>query len=167
MQDEPPARTVSAAPVELIEPADRDDAAGTDLVWVWRLLAPWLGYLLLGAAALFGLFSASEAADTAEYQAGMVTFALALGLIALRMKRQLDGHYDGLLLPLAVTDEDGFQLYLAVLGVLAVGGLVLAASTENVFHEVGIALFLICVALVFWNVKRYFDRREEAAGRRG
>lgn len=168
MQDQAPidrapaAARPATARIEAADPATGGAVTRpVDFPTVWRLLAPWLGYLLIGAAGVLGLFTASGAPDDATYDAGFVTFAIALCIIALRIKHQLDGRYDGLLLPLSVEGEDALLLYMAVVGALGVGGLVLAAMTQGIFSDAGLAFFCICALLVFYNLKRYFDLRDQ------
>ena len=129
------------------------------LAEVWAMLAPWIGHVLLIAAAIFGLATASGAADDAAYDAGMVTFLVAVVLIAFRVKRQLDGAAVGLLLPIAIEREDGLLVTIAALTVLGLVGGILAASVGGVFYGVGLALFLICAGMIFFEIKHYFDRR--------
>jgi len=127
---------------------------------VWQLIAPWLGHALLAAAAVFGLLVASGAPDSATYDAGMATFLIAIAIIAIRLKRQLDGVYVGLLLPIAVTQEDSLYVSIALLTALGLGGAILADLVGGVFYGIGLALFVLSAALIFSNIKRYFDFRE-------
>jgi hypothetical protein len=126
----------------------------------WRLVAPWLGYVFLGAAALLGLFTASGADDAATYASGLATFAVAASLIAWRMKRQLDGYEVGFLLPVAVSSSDALLVTIAVLGAMGLAGAVLAATVGGTVYGIGLALFIICAAFIFIEIKRYFDGRE-------
>jgi len=130
------------------------------LAEVWAMLSPWIGHVLLIAAAIFGLATASGAPDEAAYDVGMVTFLVAAVLIAFRVKRQLDGAAVGLLLPVAIEREDGLLVTIAALTVLGLVGGILAASVGGVFYGVGLALFLICVGMIFFEIKHYFDRRD-------
>jgi hypothetical protein len=123
-------------------------------------IAPWLGHGLLVAAGIFGLSTASGAPDDATYDAGMITFALAVLILAIRLKRQLDGDELGLLLPVSVGREDGLILSIALLTVLGLGGAIVAATTGGIFYGVGLALFIISAALIFHEIKQYFDRNE-------
>lgn len=126
----------------------------------WRLVAPWLGYVFLGAAALLGLFTASGADDQATYASGLATFAVAASLIAWRMKRQLDGYEVGFLLPVAVANADALLVTIAVLGAMGLAGATMAAAVGGTVYGIGMALFIICAAFIFIEIKRYFDRRE-------
>jgi hypothetical protein len=127
---------------------------------VWRLVAPGLGYVFLVVAAVLGLFTASDAPDTATYDAGLGLFVLALVLVMLRLKRQFDGRRVGLLLPLLVENTDSLVVVIALLVALALGGLVLAATVGGSLYTIGLALFIVATALIFGELKRYFDRRD-------
>jgi hypothetical protein len=129
---------------------------------VWRMIAPWLGYAFLTAAAVLGLFTASGDADDATYAAGLALFVLAVVIIAVRMKRQLDGREVGFLLDFSVASSDSLFISIAVLTILALVGLVLAALVGGTLYGVGLALFVIASAMIFGDIKRYFDRRERS-----
>lgn len=127
---------------------------------VWRLVAPWLGYLFLGAAGILGLFTASAADDSASYAVGIATFALAIILIVMRMRRQLDGRETGFLLPVTATDSDTLFITVALLTVLGLVGAMLAATIGGMVYAIGLALFFVSALLIFFEIKRYFDRRD-------
>jgi hypothetical protein len=128
----------------------------------WRMVAPWLGYVFLAYAGLLGLFTASAAKDEASYGCGLLTFAVAGVLIAVRIMRQLDGREVGLLLPIATAGGDTLVVTVAVLALLGLVGAVLAAAVGGAFYGIGLALFIICAALIFNELKRYFDRIDRA-----
>jgi hypothetical protein len=141
------------------EPATAPTVPARELL---RMVAPWLGYVFLVFAGVLGLFTASAAADQATYVSGLVTFAVAGVLIVLRMMRQLDGADVGLLLPIAAAGIDTLLVTVAVLGVLGLVGAVLAAAVGGALYGIGLALFVICAALIFTELKRYFDRIDRA-----
>ncbi len=126
----------------------------------WQLVAPWLGHVFLAAAAVLGLFTASGEVDGATYGAGIATFLLAILVIFVRIKRQLDGDEVGFLLPVSSTTADSLFATIAVLGVLGLVGVVLAATVGGELYGIGLALFIITAALIFGDIKRYFDLRE-------
>lgn len=142
--------------------ADEGAAPGVGAREAWLLLAPWLGYLFLAAAALLGLFTASGAPDDATYAAGLGTSIVAVIIIVTRMSRQLDGRDIGFLLPVTVTSSDLLFASIAVLAVLGLVGVILAATVGGALYGIGLALFAIAAALVFIEIKRYFDRRDAA-----
>jgi hypothetical protein len=126
----------------------------------WRLVAPWLGYVFLTAAALLGLFTARGDADAVTYGVGLATFFVAVALIVVRMNRQLNGRDVGFLLPVTPGDVDSLLVTIAVLVVLGLVGAVLAATVGGVLYGIGLALFVVSVLLIFTDMKRYFDLRE-------
>jgi hypothetical protein len=127
---------------------------------VWGLVGPWLGHVFLTAAAVLGLFTASGGAEGATYAAGLATFLVAVFLIFVRIKRQLDGREIGFLLPVASGNVDTLLVTIAVLFVLGLVGAVLAATVGGTLYGIGLALFIITVAIIFSSIKRYFDLRE-------
>jgi hypothetical protein len=126
----------------------------------WGLVAPWLGHVFLTAAAVLGLFTASGGAEGATYGSGLATFFVAVFLIFVRIKRQLDGQEIGFLLPFASGNVDTLMVTIAVLFVLGLVGAVLAATVGGTLYGIGLALFIITVAIIFSSIKRYFDLRE-------
>jgi hypothetical protein len=126
---------------------------------VWALVGPWLGHVFLTAAAVLGLFTASGEHGV-TYGAGLATFVVAVLLIFLRIKRQLDGREIGFLLPIASMNIDSLVVTIAVLAILGLVGIVLAATVGGELYGIGLALFIITVAIIFSNIKRYFDLRE-------
>ena len=128
----------------------------------WRLIAPWLGYFFLAGAAVLGLVTASGADDNATYASGLAAFAVAVILIAWRMKQQFDGREIGFLLPVSAAGSDTLFVTIAVLAALGLAGAILAATVGGTLYGIGIALFIISGAFIFIEIKRYFDRRERS-----
>jgi hypothetical protein len=151
-----------AAHPAALQDNERPTAPAVPAREVWRLVAPWLGYVFLVFAGVLGLFTASGAADRPTYVSGLVTFAVAGVLIALRMMRQLDGKDVGFLLPVAAAGIDTLVVTVAVLGVLGLVGAVLAAAVGGALYGIGLAFFVICAALIFTELKRYFDNIDRA-----
>ena len=58
---------------------------------LYRWFAPWVSGLLLVIAALLGLFTASAAQDAGSFDAGFVTFGLAIFALARGIKNYFDG----------------------------------------------------------------------------
>ena len=128
----------------------------------WRLVAPWLGYVFLAAAAVLGLFTASGArrrrhlCDRAWHSSSSPS-----SLIAVRMKRQFDGREVGFLLPVSLGQAPiRCSSSIAVLAVLGLVGLILAATVGGTLYGIGLALFIVAAAFIFGDIKRYFDRRD-------
>jgi hypothetical protein len=126
----------------------------------WRMLAPWFGYAFLALAGVLGLFTASGTADSATYASGMATFALAAVLVAWKLRRQFDGGEPGFLLPTVADNPDLLLVTIALLTVLGIVGAVLAATVGGTIYRIGLALFLVCAAFIFIEIKRYFDRAD-------
>jgi len=136
----------------------------TSLAEFWHLVAPWLGYAFLTVAAVIGLFTASGPVDDATYVSGLVTFLVAVLLIAARMKRQLDGREVGFLWAgVATKDSDTLLVSIALLTVLGLIGAILAAEIGGTLYGEGLALFIVCAAFIFFDIKRYFDQQEPRA----
>jgi hypothetical protein len=152
-----------ASPHAALQDGAPPAAPGISARALWRLLAPWLGYAFLGASAVLGLFTASAAEDGASYAAGLATFALAAIIIAVRMKRQFDGSEVGFLLAVSVGGSDALLVAIALQAVLGLIGFILAATVGGAVYTIGIALFIICMALIFIEIKRYFDRQDRGA----
>ncbi len=126
------------------------------------MVGPFLGYVFLAFAGILGLFTASDAADSATYDTGMLTFAIAVAVIALRVKRQLDGAAVGFLLPISPAGADTLAITIAILFVLGLSGAALAATVGGALYGIGLALFIVCFALIFTEMKSYFDRIDNA-----
>ena len=157
-----------APPAHGLEAVEVDDqnviTRPTDFYHVWRLLAPWLGYLVIGAAGVLGLFTASGQPQGDPYIAGMVTFGVAVVMIALRIRHQFEGRYDGLLLATSVSSGDALAFYVPIIGALGIGGLILAAKMDGIFHNAGFAFFAVCAVMIYVSIKRYFDDYERRGG---
>lgn len=129
--------------------------------WFLPWLTPWACGAFLVVAALLGLFTASNAADPATDAAGWITAALALLALALGLKLHWDGGSAALTQLVLVDETDALLLLIALLAALAIGGLFLAARwSTGVLYDSGWALFGFSLALLFWNLKHYFDRRD-------
>jgi hypothetical protein len=127
---------------------------------LWRFVAPWLGYVVIGAAGLLGLSLGSRTADPAGHEAGVLCFFLAVALAAWRVHRQTGGAQDGLLLNLQVKSAEELLSSIAVFGVLGVIGLGLAGVGDGAFRYAGLVFFACCAGLVLLFIKGYFDYAE-------
>ena len=116
------------------------------------MIAPWLGHVFLAGAGILGLFTASGAGDRATYAVGLATFAVAVILIAVRIRRQIDGREIPFLLAVTVTNSDELFVTIAVLAVLGLVGAVLAAAVGGTVYAIGLALLIICYALIFYEI---------------
>jgi len=139
---------------------DHEEAAPAAPV-PFRELASWFLPWIIGAALcviiLLGLWTASAAPDSGTYALGFAASGVALLALAVEIKAALDGTR----LEFFVATETGLVLLLVLLTALAVAGLILAARSDSVAVEAtGYALFVASLVLGFWNLKRYYDRRD-------
>ncbi|MBU6507458.1 MAG: hypothetical protein KGQ82_08160 [Alphaproteobacteria bacterium] len=127
-------------------------------IWIW--IAPWLAGALLGGAALLGVFTASGAHDGDTYAVGLFTAGLALVALVWLVKRSVDGPARGWSFDLLVEQPESLLVLIALLAAIGIGGLFLAADTRGAAELAGYALFVVCLVLVAWNLKHYYDRTD-------
>jgi hypothetical protein len=129
---------------------------------LWRWVAPWLGGALLMLVALLGLFVASRAEDEGTYIGGFAAAVIAVIAFIWRLRAAFAGDSRGALLPpLLVEHGEALAILVAVLVGLGFFGLFLAArGPEPLVTYGGYGLFLGALAIIFWNVKHYFDQLE-------
>ena len=123
---------------------------------IWGWVAPWLAGALLSMGALLGFLTSSGANDEATYIVGFVTAGLCLGALVWGMKAFIDGRR----VALVVDREDSLLVLVALLAVLAIGGLFLAANFGGAVAAVGYAGFGVGLATIAINLKHYFDRHD-------
>jgi hypothetical protein len=129
--------------------------------WFLDWLIPWAVGAGLVVVLLLGLFTVSNAADGADAAAGWIAAGLALLALALGLKLYWDGGSTAPWRLVLVEGSDALLVLSALLTALAIGGLQLAARwPDGVVHDAGWALSGFSLALLFWNLKHYFDRRE-------
>ncbi len=138
--------------------------ARTQAVGLWQLyrwLAPWVVGAVLVAAALLGLYAASRARSSADSAAGFATFALAVLALIRGIRNYFAGVGIGARPPAPVADPGTLLLLIILLTGLAILGLVLAArGPDPLWQLIGYALFAASLALIAWNLKRYFDAEQ-------
>jgi hypothetical protein len=128
------------------------------LVQVWRWIAPGVFCVVLIVIAFLGLWSASGAADGGTEAVGFATAGLALIALGWGLKAQFDQR----LWPPLVSHGDSLVVLSGILTALAIIGLVVAARGEGVtLTGAGYALFILSVALIYLNLRHYFDCRED------
>jgi hypothetical protein len=120
--------------------------------WTIRLAA-----LLVGLA---GLFGASETEDTVGYFCGLGVALAAAAFLFLDIKRYFDGAPDWRLGDFLVDDFEALPIAVALLVVLAIGGLFLAAEEPGVGYYAGLGLTLGCVIAIFLDIRACFDAAE-------
>lgn len=127
------------------------------LAQVWRWIAPGVFCVVLVVIAFLGLWSASGAADGGTEAIGFATAGLALIALGWGLKAQFDQR---LWSPL-VSRGDSLVVLSGILTAFAIIGLVVAARGEGVtLTSAGYALFIVSVALIFLNLRHYFDCQE-------
>jgi hypothetical protein len=128
---------------------------------VGRWFAPWILAGGLIVVCLSGLWCASAATDDGTYAIGLAAAVLALAALMWQLRVVLDGRTINLSERLLVDDQDSLAVLVALLGVMAVGGLVLAArGASPATSGAGYGLCLFAIVFAFANLKHYFDRRE-------
>ncbi|MDE2166912.1 MAG: hypothetical protein KGJ66_11325 [Alphaproteobacteria bacterium] len=125
-------------------------------------IAPWLVGILLASATLFGFLTASSAGEPDTYAAGIVTGFLALVALGWLVKHSLDHGAEGWPLTVLVDRPESLLLLIAVLTAIGIGGLFLAADTRGAPEAIGYALFIVCLLVIAWNLKHYYDRTGSA-----
>jgi|SRR5579872_5439011 len=146
--DHDPSRTADAA---------RRRAQRMPLRDIWQWIAPWLLGVLIGCAALLGFFTACGARGADTYVIGFITAGLALLALIWLVKHACDHPAPGLPLDILVDRPESLLLLVALLSALAVGGLFLAAETRGAAESAGYALFVVCLIVIAWNLKHYYD----------
>jgi hypothetical protein len=111
---------------------------------------------------LLGLFVASRAQDNVTYGGGLVAAAVALLALFWHVKAGIDGTARDMPSPQVVVDGSAALLVmLALLTILCLLGLFLAAQDQQpMLTYSGYGLFFAALAMIFLNVKHYFDELE-------
>ncbi len=124
---------------------------------IWSWYAPWIVGTVIAAIFLFGLYTTSRANDDGSYAIGFILAGAALAGLAYELWAGFP-----IILPTVLVDTaEGLAVVVFLLGALAIGGLILAATSPDAdLHSVGYALFVVCAVLIGWNLKHYYDRRD-------
>lgn len=131
-----------------------------------RWFGPWVLAGALVAMLIAGLWFASDAVDDGAYAVGLAAAAFALAALVWEVGIAFGGGARRLSGTVFVEDDATIVILLALLAVLAVGGLVLAARTDSVATiAAGYGLCVAAILLAAANLKHYFDRREEDEAR--
>jgi hypothetical protein len=124
---------------------------------LWRWLAPGFVAIALALAFLIGLWGASRAIGPGSAAIGFGAAGLALVAFGWELKAYCDGT---LKLSILVDTSEALLLLVGILTLLGLAGLVVAGLSADPTVEVaGFTLFLIDAALIFLNVKHYFDKQ--------
>lgn len=134
-------------------------------IWTW--IMPWLTGALLAGAALLGVLTASHARGRDTYVVGLAVAGLALVALVGLVKRFVDGSAEDRPLDILVDRPESLLLLIALLIAIGIGGLFLAADAHGAAASAGYALFVVCLVLIAWNLKHYYDRTDSHSDRPG
>ena len=130
----------------------------------WSWLGFWAQFLILGLFVVIGAFTASQAAGPGDYISGMLLILGALGLASLRLKHQFDGGAASWGNFLLVGDMKSLVVVIPIFTIIGLVGLFLArAWTYGSLHDAGIGLFVVSGVIIFFDIKRVFDRMNSHA----
>jgi hypothetical protein len=124
---------------------------------IGRWIAPWFAGVLLAGATLLGFFTASGAEGPDTYAAGLVTAGLALVALGWLVKGTFDERTVRWPLEFLVERPESLLLLIALLVAIGIGGLFLAADARGAAETAGYALFIVCLLVIAWNLKHYYD----------
>jgi hypothetical protein len=123
--------------------------------------APWAVAAVLVIVCLGALWCASSASDDLTYSIGMIGALLALIALVWEASAALSGSIGSLSMQVLVDDELSLIVLMVLLGVLVLGGLMLAARGPSpTANGVGYGLCIFGIVFAFANIKHYFDRLE-------
>ena len=122
-------------------------------------IVPWLVAAVLVVVCLGALWCASSANDDLTYAIGLIGALLALVAVIWEGMAALSGRIGDLSLQVLVDDDISLVVLMLLLGILALGGLILAARGPSpTANGVGYGLCIFGIVFAFANVKHYFDR---------
>ncbi|HEX4194829.1 MAG TPA: hypothetical protein VHY80_17105 [Stellaceae bacterium] len=123
--------------------------------------APWAIVAMLVIVCLGALWCASSASDDLTYAIGMIGALLALIGLIWEVSSALSGKAGNFSFQMVVDDEASLIVLMLLLGVLVLGGLMLAARGPSpTANGVGYGLCIFGIVFAFANIKHYFDRQE-------
>jgi len=123
--------------------------------------APWFIAAILVLVCFGALWCASSASDDLTYAIGLIGALLALVAVIWEGLAALSGGIGDFSLQVLVDDDLSLVVLMVLLGILALGGLILAAHGPSpTANGVGYGLCIFGVVFAFANLKHYFDRRE-------
>ena len=125
----------------------------------WSWLGFWVQFALLGLCVVIGGFAASAAERPGDYSAGVVLILSALALAFLRLKQRFDGDAGNWRAFLLVDNITSLTAVIPLFVVFGLAGLFVAAGwPDGALHDAGIGLFVVSGIIVFFDIKRVFDR---------
>ena len=123
--------------------------------------APWFIAAVLVLVCLGALWCASSASDDLTYTIGLLGALLALIALVWEGLAALSGGLGDFSLQMLVDDDVSLVVLMALLAILALGGLMLAARGPSpTATGVGYGLCIFAVVFAFANLKHYFDRSD-------
>lgn len=117
----------------------------------------WFLIAVFAAVGLLGLFGAAGSETPAGQLMGVALTAAAAFLALSVVKQHFDGVPEGYMLDVLPHQPANNLRLIAVMGIVAVGGLFSAADTDPALQWFGIALFAAATFIAFGALKRYFD----------
>jgi hypothetical protein len=124
-------------------------------------LAFWVQLAILVLLAIVGLYFAAQGDEPGDYAIGLILAIAAIVLAALRVGSRLGGDTGGWGALLLVDNMPSLVTAIVVFIVLGLAGLIIGGTHRSVsVQDGGLALFVVCVLLVFFSMKRFFDRLE-------
>jgi len=123
--------------------------------------APWFIAAILVLVCFGALWCASSASDDLTYAIGLIGALLALVAVIWEGLAALSGGIGDFSLQVLVDDDLSLIVLMVLLGILALGGLILAAHGPSpTANGVGYGLCIFGIVFAFANLKHYFDRLE-------
>ncbi|HXE29153.1 MAG TPA: hypothetical protein VN656_11600 [Stellaceae bacterium] len=123
--------------------------------------APWFIAAILVLVCFGALWCASSASDDLTYAIGLIGALLALVAVIWEGLAALSGGIGDFSLQVLVDDDLSLVVLMVLLGILALGGLILAAHGPSpTANGVGYGLCIFGIVFAFANLKHYFDRLE-------
>ena len=123
--------------------------------------APWFIAAILVLVCFGALWCASSASDDLTYAIGLIGALLALIAVIWEGLAALSGRIGDFSLQVLVDDDLSLIVLMVLLGILALGGLILAAHGPSpTANGVGYGLCIFGIVFAFANLKHYFDRLE-------
>ena len=127
----------------------------------WSWLGFWVQLAVLAFLAICGLYFGSQGGEPGDDTIGLILAAAAVILAALLVKRQFDGDAGGWFSLLLVDNMPSLIAAIALLTILGLAGLIVGGTHDSAsVQDGGLALFIVCVLLVFLSIKRFFDMQE-------
>jgi hypothetical protein len=117
----------------------------------------WGQFVVLGALAILGLYVGSSGAP-GDYASGLLLAIGAILLAFLRLKQWFDGTSADWSSFLLVDKPAHLVVVIPLFSIIALGGLFVAAGEPGTLQDAGVALFIVCGLVIFFSMKRVFDK---------